>query len=244
MAKIIGFHQPIFAFHGQEMSTKQNIPILLINTALSEASVGISVDGILVDELINNAQKEHAAFLHPAIEHICNRNNITLADFKAVSVINGPGSYTGLRVGLAAAKGICFALQLPLICINTLYWIAYGNKENPAELIAPMIDARRMEVFTAVYNKNMESLVPPNNMVLEENSFGNLLETNSILFVGDGSSKWEAICKDKNARFTQPLQNNSSHGILAFEHYSEGLFADLFDAAPFYTKDFYTAQNG
>jgi tRNA threonylcarbamoyladenosine biosynthesis protein TsaB len=74
----------------------------------------------LVDELINNAQNEHAAFLHPAIERICIENNITLADFKAVSVINGPGSYTGLRVGLAAAKGICFAVQLPLICINTL----------------------------------------------------------------------------------------------------------------------------
>ena len=226
------------------MSIKQNIPILLINTALSEASVGISIDGILVDELINNAQKEHAAFLHPAIELICNRNNISLADFKAVSVINGPGSYTGLRVGLAAAKGICYAVQLPLISINTLYWMAYGNKENPAELIAPMIDARRMEVFTAVYNKNMESLVPPNNMILEESSFGNLLETNTILFVGDGSSKWETMCKNENARFTQPLQNNNSHSSLAFEHYSKGLFADLFGLAPFYTKDFYTLQQG
>jgi tRNA threonylcarbamoyladenosine biosynthesis protein TsaB len=244
MVKIIGFHQPIFAFHCQYMSTKQSIPILLINTALSEASVGISMDGILVDELINNAQKEHAAFLHPAIEHICNRNKISLSDFKAVSVINGPGSYTGLRVGLAAAKGICFAVQLPLICINTLYWMAYGNKENSAELIAPMIDARRMEVFTAVYNKSMELLLPANNMILEESSFGNLLDSNSILFVGDGSSKWEAICKNKNARFTQPVHNNGSHGTLAFEHYLKGIFADLFAIAPFYTKDFYSAQNG
>jgi tRNA threonylcarbamoyladenosine biosynthesis protein TsaB len=81
-----------------------------------------------------------------------------------------------------------------------------------------MIDARRLEVFTVVYNKNMVSLVPPHNMILEENSFGNLLETNSILFVGDGSSKWEAICKHKNARFTQSLQSNSRHGSLAFEH--------------------------
>ena len=122
--------------------------------------------------------------------------------------------------------------------------MAYGNKENPAELIAPMIDARRMEVFTAVYNKNMESLLLPNNMILEESSFRNLLETNTILFVGDGSSKWETMCKNENARFTQPLQNINSHGSLAFEHYSKGLFADLFGLAPFYTKDFYTLQKG
>ena len=226
------------------MQQTKNIPILLINTALTEASVGLCVDGVLIDQITNDIQKEHATFLHPAIELLCKRNNIDLGALKAVSVINGPGSYTGLRVGLAAAKGICFAKETPLICINTLEWIAYGNKENTQGLIAPMIDARRMEVFTAVYDKNMKQIMPPTNMILDENSFGGLLDANQILFVGDGSSKWQLICQNANAHFHQPTQNNQHHASLAFEKYLQNNFSDLFGSIPFYTKEFYNAQNG
>ncbi|TAF78182.1 MAG: tRNA (adenosine(37)-N6)-threonylcarbamoyltransferase complex dimerization subunit type 1 TsaB, partial [Sphingobacteriales bacterium] len=157
------------------MSQLHNNPILLINTALEEASVGIAVDGKLVDQELNSIQKEHASFLHPAIQSICKNNGITLKEIKAVSVINGPGSYTGLRVGLSAAKGICYANQLPLICINTLEWIAFGNKDQATDLIIPMIDARRMEVFTAVYSKQMGVVAPPTNLILEEESYADYL---------------------------------------------------------------------
>ena len=122
------------------MSQQLNNTILLITTALQEASVGIAVDGKLIDQISNLSQKEHASFLHPAIQSICKKNDITLKSLKAVSVINGPGSYTGLRVGLSAAKGICYANQIPLICINTLEWIAFGNREQSKDLIVPMID--------------------------------------------------------------------------------------------------------
>jgi tRNA threonylcarbamoyladenosine biosynthesis protein TsaB len=226
------------------MQHTKTIPILLINTALTEASVGLCVDGVLIDQITNDIQKEHATFLHPAIELLCKRNNIDLGALNAVSVINGPGSYTGLRVGLAAAKGICFAKEIPLICINTLEWIAYGNKENTQGLIAPMVDARRMEVFTAVYDKNMKQLLPPTNMILDETCFVELLDANPILFVGDGSSKWQIICQNANANFHQATHNNQHHASLAFEKYLQKNFSDLFGSSPFYTKEFYNTQNG
>jgi len=226
------------------MHHTKKIPILLINTALTEASVGLCVDGVLLDQITNDIQKEHATFLHPAIELLCKRNNTDLNALKAVSVINGPGSYTGLRVGLAAAKGICFAKEIALICINTLEWIAYGNKENSQGLIAPMVDARRMEVFTAVYDKNMKQLLPPTNMILDETCFADLLDANRILFVGDGSSKWQIICQNANANFHQATHNNQHHASLAFEKYLQNNFSNLFGSTPFYTKEFYNTQNG
>jgi tRNA threonylcarbamoyladenosine biosynthesis protein TsaB len=226
------------------MNQLHNNPILLINTALEEASVGIAVNGKLVDQLLNPIQKEHASFLHPAIQSICKNNGITLKDIMAVSVINGPGSYTGLRVGLSAAKGICYANQLPLLCINTLEWMAYGNQDQATDLIVPMIDARRMEVFTAVYNKNMEPLLPPTNLILDETSFADLLQSNTISFVGDGSTKWQIICQNANASFNPPMHNSQHHASLAFEFYLNNNFSELFGSTPFYTKEFYNTQNG
>jgi tRNA threonylcarbamoyladenosine biosynthesis protein TsaB len=226
------------------MSQLHNNAILLINTALEEASVGIAVDGKLIDQLSNTIQKEHASFLHPAIEFICKRNGITLKDLKAVSVVNGPGSYTGLRVGLSAAKGICYANQLPLICINTLEWIAYGNNEHTTDLIIPMIDARRMEVFTAVYSKQMDVVALPTNLILEEESFAEYLTTYQTLFVGDGALKWEALCKHKNAHFKIATHQESHHATLAEAYFTKQEFASLFDASPFYTKEFYNTQKG
>ncbi len=243
MTKIIGFHQPIFAIHNRSMSQQLNHAILLINTALQEASVGIAVDGKLIDQISNPSQKEHASFLHPAIQSICKNNGIALNSFKAISVINGPGSYTGLRVGLSAAKGICYANQIPLICISTLEWIAFGNKEQAKGLIVPMIDARRMEVFTAVYSSNMNTiLLPPTNLILEEQSYVDYLNTNQVVFVGDGAAKWQELCKHPNAQFPDALQNESHHAAIAEDYFLKSNFSSLFEAAPFYTKDFFSTQ--
>lgn len=226
------------------MSKLYNQPILLINTALQEASVGISVDGKLIAELVNPTQKEHASFLHPAIESICTNNGLTLNDFKAISVVNGPGSYTGLRVGLSAAKGICYAKKIPLICINTLEWIAYGNKEQAMDLIIPMIDARRLEVFTAVYSREIELVVSPTNLILESNSYSAQLSNHKVLFIGDGAPKWETICKHENANFGTALHNEKHHAALAEIYFQKQAFTSLFEAAPFYTKEFHNTQKG
>jgi tRNA threonylcarbamoyladenosine biosynthesis protein TsaB len=226
------------------MSKINSQPILLINTALQEANVGIAIDGKLVAQIGNSVQKDHAAFLHPAIETICKNNGTTLKDLKAVSVINGPGSYTGLRVGLSAAKGLCYANQLPLICINTLEWMAFGNLEQASDLIIPMIDARRMEVFTAVYSKQMQLVAPPSNLILEANSYAEQLSQHQVLFIGDGAPKWETVCKHENAKFGTPLHNETHHSALAEQYFKEQSFASLFDATPFYTKEFHNTQKG
>ncbi len=224
------------------MSTHHNNPILLINTALEEASVGIAVDGKLIDQLLNPIQKEHASFLHPAIDTICKNNGIGLKDLKAVSVINGPGSYTGLRVGLSAAKGICYAIQVPLICINTLSWMAYGNKEQAVDLVAPMIDARRMEVFTAVYSKEMQKITPPTNLILDEQSYTEYLTNHEVLFIGDGAPKWMSICKNINAKFEIAKHNETHHAALAEMYFNDKVYSSLFETSPFYTKEFHNTQ--
>lgn len=217
----------------------QNL-ILQINTALSEASVSISVNGELLGERVNPAQKEHAGFVQPAIQDLCKSLKIQLKNIQAIAVVNGPGSYTGLRVGLSAAKGICYALDLPLICINTLEWMAYGNRNQHTDLICPMIDARRMEVFTAVFDTEMSELMQPQPMLLEETSFMNWLHQKSIAFIGDGAGKWKELCNNSNAFFPMAHHDVLSLSDLSYKKYLLKQFADLAYCEPFYTKEFHS----
>ena len=218
------------------------INILQINTAFTEASIAISCNGELVLEMRNPDQYDHAAFLQPAILELCTKTNVSLNELHAVSVINGPGSYTGLRVGLASAKGICYALNIPLICINTLEWMAVGNATNNNEWVCAMIDARRNEVFTALYDQDGKLLMPARAIVLDENSFESELEDHQIRFIGNGAEKWNALCKHKNAIFPASLENATHLASISFQYYSETKFTDLAYSEPFYIKDFYSTQ--
>lgn len=220
----------------------QQTNILQINTAFSEASIAISCNGELLLEMRNPDQYDHAAFLQPAILELCTKTNIPLNELDAVSVVNGPGSYTGLRVGLASAKGICYALNIPLICINTLEWMAVGNASNNHEWVCAMIDARRNEVFTALYDQNGKLLMPATAMVLGENSFEPELEEHPIRFIGNGAEKWKALCKHKNALFPTSLENAEHLASISFQYYSQSKFADLAYSEPFYIKQFYSTQ--
>lgn len=219
-----------------------SIRILQINTALQEASVSIGCDGELLGERINPAQQEHAGFVQPAIAELCDSLNITLKDLDAVSVVNGPGSYTGLRVGLSAAKGICYALNLPLILVNTLEWMARCNQDHGAALVCSMIDARRMEVFTAIYDQNLNMVMDPQAMILDPSSFSEILSKKSIAFIGDGAKKWQALCENPQAHFPQTDLNASALSMLSIKAYNEEKFADLAYSEPFYTKDFHTVK--
>ena len=216
--------------------------ILQINTAFSEASIGISKNGELLAESTNPDQHDHAAFLQPAILELCNNVQISLKALKAVSVVNGPGSYTGLRVGLSSAKGICYALNIPIICINTLEWMAFGNLGNETTLICPMIDARRSEVFTAIYDKKMVPTVQPTAMVLDEKSFASWLNEYSIGFVGNGAEKWQAICSHPNATFPSSKQNASHLSTMSYNSFLKNDFADLAYSEPYYIKEFFTGH--
>jgi tRNA threonylcarbamoyladenosine biosynthesis protein TsaB len=216
--------------------------ILQINTAFNEASIGIGLNGTLVDESINTTQQEHAGFLQPAIQELCQRTGIGLKSLAAVSVMNGPGSYTGLRVGLAAAKGICYALKIPLICINTLDWIAFGNLSDNIDLVCPMIDARRMEVFTGLYSREMNRIHEPSALVLDEQSFSAQLAEQRIGFVGNGAAKWKNICQHPHAVFPEAIHDAGHFAEMSLQAYQQEQFADLAYAEPFYTKEFFNTQ--
>jgi tRNA threonylcarbamoyladenosine biosynthesis protein TsaB len=164
--------------------------ILNIDTATDIAHISVSKSGVILDSVINSDQKEHGSFLQPAIEKLLKINSIAIKSVDAIAISTGPGSYTGLRVGMASAKGICFALQKPIISINSLEIIACAaileNSDNydiSNLLICPMIDARRMEVFTALYSQNLELKLEPQAIIFDSNSFENHFLMNKILFV-------------------------------------------------------------
>jgi tRNA threonylcarbamoyladenosine biosynthesis protein TsaB len=214
--------------------------ILHINTALETASVSLAINGAMILERRNDVQKEHASFLHLAIAEVIQEAGITLKNLDAVAVIHGPGSYTGLRVGLAAAKGICYGLSVPLITVNTLEWMAGACKNEEADLFCPMIDARRMEVFTALYNRSLEEISPPSSLILQPEIFFEELETNKIIFFGNGAQKFSTLLSHKNATFKTLDAGAYEFASISWKRYQNGLFADLAYSEPLYVKAFYT----
>jgi tRNA threonylcarbamoyladenosine biosynthesis protein TsaB len=224
--------------------------VLCIDTSVTNASVALAIDGKLASIKINDNQKEHASFLQPAIELLLKEHALKPKDLAAVTVTNGPGSYTGLRVSLASAKGLCFALQIPLITLSTLEimtlaaieYSQLNNRQNDhGFLFCPMIDARRMEVYTALYTSSLEELIPPTAMILNENSLQQQLTSHKIMFFGNGSDKWKAVCTHFNARF-ETINFTAAHMIQpALEKLNRQDFASLAYTAPLYLKEFHTA---
>jgi tRNA threonylcarbamoyladenosine biosynthesis protein TsaB len=166
----------------------------------------------------------------------------TMKDINAVAVSNGPGSYTGLRIGLSAAKGLCYALQIPLITIGTLQMMVQGVEKNEANLYCPMIDARRMEVFTAMYGSEGKEITSPAALILDENSFAEDLKMNRILFFGNGAAKFKNICSHSNAIFSGLHTDASQLAKLSQQKFTAKDFADLAYCEPLYVKEFFTTQ--
>lgn len=214
--------------------------ILNIDTAFKKAAVSLSHNGEVIQHADNNSMYDHASWLHPAFKSLLLKNNSNINDIKAIAVNNGPGSYTGLRVALSTAKGLCFSLQIPLITVNTLKLLAYSVKDDAVDLIVPMIDARRMEVFTAVYDKQLTEVVPPHALILDASSFATTLETRNILFCGNAIQKAEPILQSDQAKFSTKEADCSHLAALSFEMFQHSQFADLAYADPFYVKEFYS----
>jgi len=214
--------------------------ILNIDTAVDVASICLAKDGNVLSIARNESQKDHASWLHIAIKEIFEKNILELGSVDAIAVTGGPGSYTGLRIGMATAKGICFALNKPLISLNTLLVMANAAKNEGADLLCPMIDARRMEVFTAIYTKELQIVKEPVAITLNENSFTEYFSNNSICFFGNGSNKFQAIEKKPQAFFMDIKTDASSMMFLSEKSFSEKKFADLAYAEPLYLKEFYT----
>ena len=221
--------------------------ILNIDTATEKASICLSKGDEIIHTLYNEEQKDHAGWIQPAIQQLMKEASYTLKDVKAVAVTEGPGSYTGLRIGLSTAKGLCFALQVPLITENTLRVMAMAAKEkwllgsDESILLCPMIDARRMEVFTAVYDKQLKEIRTPNSLIIDDFSFKKELNKNFILFFGGGSCKWKPLCSSPNALFRDDVIYLAPFlSKLAAARFLQHQYTDLAYSEPAYLKEFYS----
>jgi tRNA threonylcarbamoyladenosine biosynthesis protein TsaB len=221
------------------------MPLLLnIDTATGHASVCLSKGDVVLGMIERTEQKNHASFVQPAISELMAGAGYTLNALDGIAVTAGPGSYTGLRVGLASAKGICYALNKPLILINTLEVMAQAvvSREtsiDPSTLICPLIDARRMEVFTALYDSSLHEIEPPHALVVDENSFAAVLKVQSVVFSGSGHAKLKEIIVSPAAIFSAVQHHAGDLAVRALKAYQSKLFADLAYSEPLYVKEFF-----
>jgi tRNA threonylcarbamoyladenosine biosynthesis protein TsaB len=214
--------------------------IINIDTAVEISSVCLSFNEECVALKISPTQKESASWIQPAIKTLLAEQKVSLNKIAAVSLSNGPGSYTGLRVGMATAKGLCYALNIPLITINTLKMMAVSAIHEKADFYCPMIDARRMEVFTATYDRKLNEITPAHNLIIKETSFAELLQTNKILFFGNGNVKFKEITKHSNALFLD-IETNAKHLVPeSFYTFNARNFTEVAYSEPFYGKEFYS----
>ncbi len=213
--------------------------ILCIETATTNCSVALSVNGsvaVLIED--NSKQFSHAERLHTFIEEVLVEAKISKNSLDAIAVSKGPGSYTGLRIGVSAAKGLCFALDIPLISIPTLESLALQAKPNKG-MIVSMLDARRMEVYSAVFSSEGNQIRETQAEILTENSFTQYLEEESVLFIGSGVEKFEPICQHKNAIFlNDKLPSAYQMAELAEAKYKISDIENVAYFEPYYLKDF------
>lgn len=217
--------------------------ILNIHTATETAIINLSLGPRTLHTIINTDTKQHAAFLHPAISKILKKEGIIIRDLSAISITSGPGSYTGIRVGLAAAKGFCYALKIPLISYNSLELIALstiGFTKDRDALYCSMIDARRMEVYSAIYRFNMAEVEPPSAKNLDENSYQDYLNTSKIIFSGSGSKKFHLLTKMPGSFFPDNDISTKALTLLSWGKYQKSDFENIYSSQPLYIKEFYT----
>ena len=216
------------------------MPIILsIETATTNCSVSLSKEGeTLVLKEDNNVNYSHAESLHVFINDVLETANIDKTQIDAIAVSKGPGSYTGLRIGVSAAKGLCYALDKPLISISTLH--ALAHQVNTQEgVIVPMLDARRMEVYAAIYDNKFNILRAIEAQILDELSFKEELKRGKVFFVGNGTEKTKALLGHENAIYIDnKLPSANEMSALAFAKYKIGDTEDIAYFEPFYLKDF------
>lgn len=215
--------------------------ILGIDTSTTSGSVALLADDQIVAVQQYIIEKSHSSLLHVMIDQMMKNAGKQMSDLSAVAISEGPGSYTGLRIGASAAKGICFALDIPLIAINTLEAMAYRvhRFSDESAWYCPMIDARRMEVFSLMMNEKFEVTRPTTPILLEEYQYQDVLETQKILFFGDGSDKAKDVIKHDNAVFIADVVPSAEEVvILALAKYEAENFENRIDFEPFYLKEF------
>lgn len=219
--------------------------ILSIETSTKVCSVALLQGSQVLSESSLFLGKSHAEMLLHLIDQLFFCTNTNKEALQAIAISEGPGSYTGLRIGVSTAKGLCFALDIPLVSVNTLEAMAAQmSKLVPAAaLLCPMIDARRLEVYSAVFAANLDNLQETIPVILDGDSYGNFLANSEVYFFGDGAEKAKDILLSPNAKFIDDIVPNAiTIGLLALEKYERGEFESLAYFEPFYLKEFHTNQ--
>jgi tRNA threonylcarbamoyladenosine biosynthesis protein TsaB len=218
--------------------------LLSIETSTLGCSVALHEQGKLLHSVETQVPQSASSQLAVMIQQVFNESRKKPAELKGVAVGAGPGSYTGLRIGVATAKGLCYALEIPLVSINTLELLAYqfiNSKkiESSSPLLCPMLDARRMEVYTILLDAKLNILRPTEAKVIDATSYVDLLENNSIYFFGDGAAKCQEFIKHPNARFVADITPLASYlGEMGFAKWEKNQVEDIASFEPFYLKDF------
>ncbi len=215
---------------------------LLIDTALNTATVALARDTEILAFRQNNRPTDHAAWLHPAMQALLEESGLTPDQLDAVSVVAGPGSYTGLRVGMAAAKGICFTQQIPLITISSLLLLAAGVQASATDVIISLIDARRDEVYAGVFDHELNLLANEAAIVLGPDSFLEWRKKNNPVYTGNGSDKVERLIGITNIHLPDYKSPEINFGLLTYKKFCKKEFADLAYSEPMYIKEFYTTS--
>ena len=221
--------------------------LLCIETSGKNCSV-VLFEGLQLVSIreVHTEQFSHSENLHVFIEQVLKESNLQPKAIKAIAISAGPGSYTGLRIGVATAKGLCYGWDIPLIVLPTLRILAeqVSYEFTDIEYIIPMIDARRMEVFTAVYSHDFSPILGERAEILTESTFDTYLNKGKTIFLGDGITKFQAICKHKNAYFWEnKFPSAKQMGRLALEKYQAQAFEDIAYFEPFYLKEVYLVKS-
>tara|TARA_R110002049_G_scaffold308600_1_gene513077 strand:- start:765 stop:1445 length:681 start_codon:yes stop_codon:yes gene_type:complete len=213
--------------------------ILSIETATTNCSVSLSKNGktIVLKEDYDKGYS-HAERLHVYIDDILKEAKVDAKNLDAVAISKGPGSYTGLRIGVSAAKGLCYALEKPLISVSTLETLAH-QVNSPDGIIVAMLDARRMEVYSAIFDSNYNQRRETEAQILDENSFADYLDKGSVYFIGNGVEKTKTLINHPNAIFIEEkLPSANDMSLLAYNKYKKSDTEDVAYFEPYYLKDF------
>jgi tRNA threonylcarbamoyladenosine biosynthesis protein TsaB len=218
--------------------------LLSIETSTLGCSVALHEQRKLLHSVETQVPQSASSQLAVLIQNVIRESKKMPSELKGVMVTAGPGSYTGLRIGVATAKGLCYALDIPLVSVNTLELLAYqfikSQKWDVSKsLLCPMLDARRMEVYTMLMDSELNILRPTEAKVIDDTSYVDLLENNSVYFFGDGAAKCQEFIKHPNARFVADITPLASYlGEMGFAKWEKNQVEDIASFEPFYLKDF------
>lgn len=214
--------------------------ILNLETATTNCSVSLAKAGTTIAIKEHDTPNySHSEQLHVFIQEVLKEASVALSDIAAVAVSKGPGSYTGLRIGVSAAKGLCFSLDIPLIAVETLTSLASQGKLQDFDFIIPLLDARRMEVYSKVFDNQLNEIRETRAEIIDANSFDTYLQKGKVLLLGSGASKCKGVLENDNLEYAvDAVPSAQQLAKLSFEKYQDKDFEDVAYFEPYYLKDF------